>query len=868
MKGEKKMQISKNKAKTTVVILMLMFSSVLILTSAPANAQLAADQPQAGPLPSGATPSITIEAIPSLSFTPNPIGIGQQLLVNMWIQPPINIQRDLADAFQVTFTKPDGTKDVIGPISSYHGDATAWFNYVPDQVGNWTVKFDFLGMYYPEGQAFNGAIVTNSSGTLLGSAYYKPASTAEQPLVVQQDLVMSWPPAPLPTDYWTRPVSPNNREWWPILGNYPATGYLGGGSTWDQLYPNTNPHWSSTYNFIPWVQAPNTAHVVWKRQGEIGGLAGGQLGILDLRANPGYPSIIYAGRCYQTLSKVLDGVTQTVWQCYDLRTGEVYWEKTDVSQIPTIVTYTERSAQAVPGEEAMHRGLGTYLMYIGSGRLIKYNPWDGSVTLNVSTAPLTTSTYYTEEFALGVQSLGGGNYRLINWTTNDAGYRAFSGASTQIATNFADRIVSNITWPISSLPATTDFNAGVAVYTTSIQPPSPSGTGVTVGQGLVGINIQTGAVMWNVTTTAPDGHEQFFSGNTAVADNGKFIVRMITGDIRAWDLYSGNVAWSTQLSYPWGVFGGYHVASAYGLYFCDSYDGFHGINETNGNIEWTFHAYTPYQFETPYQGPNGEEYVFHGGIQVADGKVYCYSMEHTQSQPTTRGLNLYCLNAITGDQLWNFSGSEVGGGRSFTGAIADGYLAFASQLDSMMYVFGKGKSATTVMAPDVSVPLGTSLVIKGTVLDQSPAQPGTPCVSDASMTTYMEYLHIQSPIDGIAHNATITGVPVVLTAIGSDGSVVDLGTVTTNGYYGTFSKTWTPSKEGDYQVIAQFAGDDSYGSSSAGTSLSVGPAVATPSTPEIPTPVDYSMLLYGILAAVVVAIVLALVAILVVLRKR
>jgi hypothetical protein len=185
-----------------------------------------------------------------------------------------------------------------------------------------------------------------------------------------------------------------------------------------------------------------------------------------------------------------------------------------------------------------------------------------------------------------------------------------------------------------------------------------------------------------------------------------------------------------------------------------------------------------------------------------------------------------------------------------------------------MYVYGKGKSATTVMAPDVSVPLGTSLVIKGTVLDQSPAQPGTPCVSAASMATQMEYLHMQNPIDGIAHNATITGVPVVLTAIGSDGSVVDLGTVTTDGYYGTFSKTWTPPKEVDYKIVAQFAGDDSYGSSSAGTSLSVGPAVATPSTPEIPTPVDYSMLLYGILAAVVVAIVLALVAILVVLRKR
>ena len=63
-----------------------------------------------------------------------------------------------------------------------------------------------------------------------------------------------------------------------------------------------------------------------------------------------------------------------------------------------------------------------------------------------------------------------------------------------------------------------------------------------------------------------------------------------------------------------------------------------------------------------------------------------------------------------------------------------------------------------------------------------------------------------------------------LTAIGSDGSVTDIGTVTTNGYYGTFGNAWTPPKEGVYTIMASFGGDDSYGSSSAATSVSVGPA--------------------------------------------
>ena len=195
------------------------------------------------------------------------------------------------------------------------------------------------------------------------------------------------------------------------------------------------------------------------------------------------------------------------------------------------------------------------------------------------------------------------------------------------------------------------------------------------------------------------------------------------------------------------------------------------------------------------------------------------------------------------------------------GAIADGYLTAANPYDGYMYVFGRGKSATTVTAPDVAVPLGTAFTIKGTVLDQSPGQPGTPCVSKDSMTTQMEYLHLQMPIDGLWHNETITGVPVFLSAIGSDNSYYDLGTVTSDGYYGTFEFAWTPPNEDTYKIIAAFNADDSYGSSSAATAVTVGPAPAPIDFPPTTQPVDNTMLLYGILIAVVIAIVLALVAI-------
>ncbi len=185
-----------------------------------------------------------------------------------------------------------------------------------------------------------------------------------------------------------------------------------------------------------------------------------------------------------------------------------------------------------------------------------------------------------------------------------------------------------------------------------------------------------------------------------------------------------------------------------------------------------------------------------------------------------------------------------------------------------MYVFGKGKSTTTVAAPMTEVSKGTKVLIEGTVTDLSPAQPGTPCVSVDSMSVQMEYLHMQQPIDGIWHNTTMTGVPVSLTAIAEDGSYTDIGTATTDPYHGTFEKAWTPPAEGTYKIIATFAGDASYGSSGAATAVTVGPAPTPITIPEQPTPPDYTMTIIGTGVAVIVVVAVLLAAAIMILRKR
>jgi hypothetical protein len=145
----------------------------------------------------------------------------------------------------------------------------------------------------------------------------------------------------------------------------------------------------------------------------------------------------------------------------------------------------------------------------------------------------------------------------------------------------------------------------------------------------------------------------------------------------------------------------------------------------------------------------------------------------------------------------------------------------------------------------------------------SPTKPGiVPCVSADSMKTQMQYLYMQHPLDGIWHNETITGVPVTLTAIGSDGTVTDIGTTTTNGYGGTFGMAWTPTKADTYTIMASFAGDNSYGSSMATSSITVGPSPTTSpttaptatSTQGLATTSDLATYIIGVGIAIIIAI--------------
>jgi hypothetical protein len=602
---------------------------------------------------------------------------------------------------------------------------------------------------------------------------------------------------------------------------------------------------------------------LWKRQDNLAGLIGGQAGKYGASGEPGAPSVIYAGRVYDSYTKPGLGSStsaSTMFRCYDLRTGQVYWEYpvTTTSSggfffggtsglIPNLIEYSPPTQSEVAGAEAA----GTWsvnLIRIQGSQLYKWNPWTGAMTANISISPISGGTFYRQAskrgevpLVLTIQNLGTSvpadqRYRLINWTT--------MGTST----NFTSRIQSNTSYARSSLPSLADFESGLGGAVGSI-----TQAGVYNGETITGYDLWTGQTLWNTTLNEP-----MYSSLCDIVDHGKIATLTAYGRYVCYDLRTGNKLWTgEEMDYPWSSagFGGYTAFSGYGMIFREAYDGIYAYNWTNGKIVWHYSAPAGSAYETPYIDGNGTTvmpfYSFGVGGQIADGKFFTWNYEHTESWPVTRGWSLHAIDVFTGEGVWNLTGCAT------PRAIADGYLVATGWADGYTYFIGKGQSATTVEGPKTAIALGQSVVITGTVLDQSPGQPGTPCVSPDSMKTQMDYLHMQLPIDGIWHNITMTGVEVSLTAVGADGSYTDIGKATTDAYYGTFEKQWTPPAEGEYKIIASFAGDVSYGSSGASTAVAVGPAPATINIPEQIVPPDYTMAILGAAIAVIIAVAMA-----------
>ena len=192
------MQLSIHKTKTAaLLIIVLMMTSAVMLTLPVKGQATMSVPPVSGPIPDGETAETIVDIVPHLSFRPTVVGVGQTFLVNIWTTPATHAARYHPD-YTVVITKPDGTVDEI-VLDSYPADATAWFEYVADPTGEWKIRFDFLGTFFPEavlsGGFFGGRVTA-------AATYYNPATTGDQILTVNEEITPGWPESPLPTSFY------------------------------------------------------------------------------------------------------------------------------------------------------------------------------------------------------------------------------------------------------------------------------------------------------------------------------------------------------------------------------------------------------------------------------------------------------------------------------------------------------------------------------------------------------------------------------------------------------------------------------------------------------------------------------------------
>jgi hypothetical protein len=332
----------------------------------------------------------------------------------------------------------------------------------------------------------------------------------------------------------------------------------------------------------------------------------------------------------------------------------------------------------------------------------------------------------------------------------------------------------------------------------------------------------------------------------------------------AWHCYSlttGALLWTSPSfsSFPWAttwtVYGS-ETNDNNNFYVILSDGTIAAMSLTDGHLVWHSTAFASTEYPN-----NAVPYV--DGMVMVGGNIYAYAGYSVlyQQNPIPRFNMMTCTNATTGDITYTLNGGV------FPVAAADGYVIGLGINDGNIYCVGKGQTTTTVTAPTVSITAGTTALIQGSVMDNSPGQPNTPAISDANMSVQMDYLHMQNSTLLNAPPACI-GVPVTLTAVDSNGNAINIGTVTSYGS-GVFNYQWTPTTPGLYQIYATFGGSNSYYSSYAQT----GATVATAATP-VPTASPVTGLattsdLLTYIVAVAIAIIIAIaIATVLILRKR
>jgi outer membrane protein assembly factor BamB len=841
------LQISSNKTIATAVSLFLLLAIAISLVALP---NVSAED--------------TWKTYPYLGATPNPVGVGQEVLLHVGIKHPLALTTQGWTGITVEVTRPDGTTETLGPFTTDSTGGTGDV-YVPTMAGNYTMRTHFPEQELPS--ATSRPFRTPAGTTMLEG--YSPEVT----LVVTEEPIIYYPAHALPTEYWTRPIDAQIREWNVIAGSWLDTN-------------RRNPQVVTGNDY-----APETAHILWTRAHTQGGLVGGvDLDSHSFDMGDAYEGrwanrLIIAGILYYDMYSSSDRYHEIA--AVDLHTGEELWTKTFPGN--DTISY----GQLMYWDTYDFHGVFDYLWTTSGSTWDAWDPITGDWVYRLEGVPGGTQVYGPKgEFLRYNINLNGGYMTLWNSTNIPTLYGSTNYATQQYGEWRPQGDIRNATGPVPVTPVTPFGMAGYqwnvsipddlpgsvrAVY------PLDKAVGSTYNDTHVtswGINLNEsrgtiGSVLFEKTTTAPEAWSQ---GNLTIAYQTTspevFVYFALQANkYYAWSAETGDYLWETPINenylnyYGWTEFGERPVLIYEGKMYSTGVSGIiYCYDITHGDLLWEYHVNDPYS-EILWANDWWQFPLF-----ATDGKVYFGHLEHSPVDPRPRGGPFVCLNATTGDVVWRADGlfrQTLWGGLAIMG---DSIIATQDSYDQRVYAIGKGPSATTAYIQNDVTTEGNSVLVKGTVTDVSPGTnsaslemrfpDGVPAVADANMSAWMLYVYKQfdRPTD-------VMGVEVVISVLDPNNNFYEVAR-TTSSSSGFFSAEFTPEVPGKYTVIASFDGSGAYYGSFAETAVSVKEApTATPMPTPTPAPMTDTYVLSLGIAAIIAIIAIGLVIILM-LRKR
>src|SRR4030042_4124309 len=113
----------------------------------------------------------------------NPVGVGQNTYIYMWIDKTFGTDTALTNDwrfhnYKLTITAPDGTVEVKTYDVVWDTTSSQGYSFAPDQVGTYQFLFEFPGQKYTQ-------YSHNPNSAFVNDTYL--ASSAEGTLTVQED---------------------------------------------------------------------------------------------------------------------------------------------------------------------------------------------------------------------------------------------------------------------------------------------------------------------------------------------------------------------------------------------------------------------------------------------------------------------------------------------------------------------------------------------------------------------------------------------------------------------------------------------------------------------------------------------------------